>query len=125
MSTQQYQKTMEEVPAPKPSRSYATDDQALELFEYDASMDGTPEQFSTEVRQYGKLAIENFIGPQGHLAFKAAAAAVAANREVDRQPKRQHIRFGAASVQRFGRLCKDPPGLSRRRSRGSTRTPTS
>ena len=43
-------------------RNYGTDDAALELFHYDASMDGTQDQFSAEVRQYGTRAIENFIG---------------------------------------------------------------
>ena len=47
-------------PAEK-SRTYTTDDAALELFEYDASMDGSRADFTSEVRSHGSRAIENFI----------------------------------------------------------------
>ena len=66
---------MEEKPASAPvplakDRSYNTDDAALELFHYDAAMDGTIQDFEAEVKKYYATAISLFANRHHDILFK-------------------------------------------------------
>ena len=83
-------------------RNYGTDEAALELFHYDAGMDGTQDQFSSEVRQYGTRAIENFIGR--HKDILLAKGQLHLLRQIEKSIKNPRADISSLATQTFNVL---------------------